>query len=291
MKLTQMGGKGYGSAFFMGLVAGIIAAPCTGPVLVGILTYVATSGNTFLGVSLLMTYAFGLGLLFLIIGTFSGFISKLPKSGGWMESVKSVFGILLFAFALYYLKEAVDFLKAPLDNSTTNYVIAVVLFVVGAAVGAIHLSYHTHNVAVRARKTVGVVVCVFALYLGIGSITAVHADNIDWVRSIEEGLELAKQENKPVMIDFYADWCTVCKEIEAYTFATDEVGDELTRFVAIKIDLTDNTPENQKIMQLFGIKGLPHIVFFDSKGGRLEDKRLLEFTSKEDFLTHVSDIN
>lgn len=290
MKLTQMGGKGYGSAFFMGLVAGIIAAPCTGPVLVGVLTYVATSGNTFLGVSLLMTYAFGLGMLFLIIGTFSGFISKLPKSGGWMENVKSVFGILLFAFALYYLKEAVDVLKLPLDHSTITYVIATVLFIVGAGIGAIHLSYHTKNFTVRARKTVGVIACTFALYLGMGSMTAVRADNIDWLHSIEEGLELAKTENKPVMIDFYADWCSVCKEIEAFTFATDEVGEELERFVSIKIDLTDETPENQKIMKLFDIRGLPHLTFFDSSGKRLDEKRQLEFISKDEFLEHVSDI-
>lgn len=290
MKLTSMGGKGYGSAFFMGLVAGIIAAPCTGPVLVGILTYVATSGNTFLGVSLLMTYAFGLGLLFLVIGTFSGFISKLPKSGGWMENVKSVFGILLFAFALYYLKDTLDFLKAPLDNTTMNYVIAVVLFAVGAAAGAIHLSYHTHNFAVRARKTVGVIVCVFAIYLGFGSMTAVHADNIDWVHSIEEGLELAKQENKPVMIDFYADWCTECKKIVANTFATDEVGDELKRFVSVKIDMTNNTEQNQKYMKIFGIKGLPHISFFDSQGNMLEEKRILENVGKEEFLSVIKEI-
>lgn len=290
MKLTQMGGKGYTSAFFMGLVAGIIAAPCTGPVLIGILTYVATSGNSFLGISLLMTYAFGLGLLFLIIGTFSGFISKMPKSGSWMESVKSVFGIILFAFAFYYLKEIFDVLKAPLDNSTTNYVIAFVVFAVGVAIGAVHLSYHTHNLSVRIRKTVGVAACVFALYLGIGSLTAVQADNVSWVYSLDEGLETARAEGKPVMIDFYADWCSVCKEIEAFTFATDEVGEELKRFTAIKVDLTDNTPETQKIMQLFNIKGLPHLAFFDSKGNRLEEKRVLEFISKEDFLTHVKDI-
>ncbi len=289
-KLTSMGGTGYGSAFFMGLVAGIIAAPCTGPVLVGILTYVATSGNSLLGITLLMTYAFGLGLLFLVIGTFSGLITKMPKSGSWMEGVKSLFGILLFAFALYYLKQVIDILNAPLDNSTMNYIIAIVLFGIGIAVGAVHLSYHTHSFNVRLRKTIGVAVCVFAMYLGIGSLTAVQAADIDWVYNLDEGLEIAKQQNKPVMIDFYADWCTVCKQIEAQTFAANEVSEELKRFIAIKVDLTDDTKENQEIMKLFNIRGLPQVTFFDSSGNRLEDKKVEEFINKDDFLKRIEDI-
>ncbi len=288
--LSQVGGKGYGSAFLMGLVAGIVAAPCTGPVLAGILAYVATEGNPVFGVSLLFVYSLGLGMLFLIIGTFSGLISKLPRSGRWMENVKSMFGIILFACALYFLKDVFKVLRAPLSPTLFSYVTAIVLLVIGIVLGAVHLSFHTPNVIQKLKKSVGVVLSVFALYLGFGSLTAVEASEVDWYYDLERGLEIAKKEGKPVMIDFYADWCVVCKEIDAKTYSDEQVGEALDRFVNIKVDLTADNEKNDRISKEYNIVGLPLIVFYNSEHKRLTNKRIDGFIGPEDFLEHIEDI-
>ncbi|RJP23117.1 MAG: protein-disulfide reductase DsbD [Candidatus Omnitrophota bacterium] len=289
-RLGQVGGRGYASAFFMGLVAGVVAAPCTGPVLAGILAYVAKEGNAAFGVSLLFVYSLGLGMLFLLIGTFSGLISRLPKSGGWMEGVKSVFGIILFACALYFLKDVAKILRAPLSFSIATYAIAFVMLIAGIVLGAVHLSFHHSSIIHKVRKSAGVFFCVLALYIGFGSLTVVEAGAVNWHTSLEEGLALARAENKPVMIDFYADWCVVCKEIDAKTFTKEQVGNALNRFVTIKVDLTAQTEENERISKEYEIVGLPLIVFQDSKQNRLRDKRIDGFIGPDDFLKHIEDI-
>ena len=289
-RLGQVGGKGYISAYLMGLVAGIVAAPCTGPVLAGILAYVAKEGNPVFGVSLLFVYSLGLGLLFLVIGTFSGFLSKLPKSGGWMEGVKSVFGIILFACALYFLKDVFKVLRVPLSSSLMTYAFAFVLLVTGIALGAVHLSFHTPDRFPKIKKSVGVVFCIIALYVGFGSLTVVEAGNVEWFKTLDEGFAAAREKGKPVMIDFYADWCVVCKEIDAKTYADKRVGEALKRFVNIKIDLTAKNEENTRISEMYAIVGLPLIVFLDSKQDRLPQKRIDGFIDSQEFLRHIEDI-
>ena len=113
-RLSQAGGKGVGGAFVMGLVAGLVATPCVGPILVSVLVFVAQSQDLLLGGLLLAVFALGMGLLFLVIGTFAGMLSRLPRSGPWMMGVKTVFGIVFIVVAFYYLKNTVPALKAPL---------------------------------------------------------------------------------------------------------------------------------------------------------------------------------
>jgi thiol:disulfide interchange protein DsbD len=115
-RLSETGGAGYGGALSMGLVAGLIAAPCVGPIVAGILVYVAQQGSLWLGGLLLFDFAMGLGVLFVVLGTFSGLIHSLPKSGAWMDGVKAVFAMIFFGIALYYLQFAVDPLTALADG-------------------------------------------------------------------------------------------------------------------------------------------------------------------------------
>ncbi len=290
-RLSRVGGHGYGSAFLMGLVAGIVAAPCTGPILAGILTYVATEGNPFWGLTLLMTYSFGLGMLFLVIGTFSGLITRLPRSGGWMEGVKSVFAIVLFVCALYFLKNAVPFLRLPFTLTAGVYALAALLLASGIGLGALHLPFHHGGAMTRVRKTLGVLLCVAAVYLTVGTQASVRASELNWIHNLDEGLALAKQEGKPVLIDFWAEWCAICKEIDHYTLRNPAVEEALKRFVTIKIDLTNpNTETNQAIMQKYSIPGLPLIVFYDTRGTLLENKKITGFINTKDFLNHIADI-
>lgn len=286
-KLTQVGGVGYGSAFLMGTAAGIIAAPCTGPILAGILAYVATQASPWFGVSLLFVYALGLGMPFLILGTFSTMINRLPRSGAWMESVKSVFGIILFTAALFFLKDAFPLLRAPLSNTSGMYIFSAILLIVGLALGAVHLSFHTSNAVHRVRKGVGLLLSVGALYLISGSMTIVQATEVDWIYDLEGGLAIAQEQGRPAMVDFTADWCVECRKIEATTFSDPEVGRQLSEYVAIKIDLTR---PDEALTAEYGIIGLPWIVFYDSEGNRLTDKTITGYIGPEAFLDHITDI-
>ncbi|HEX4458948.1 MAG TPA: cytochrome c biogenesis protein CcdA, partial [Polyangia bacterium] len=155
-KLTTIGGKGFFGAFAMGLVGGIIAAPCTGPVLASILAFVATTKSVLLGGSLLVTYALGMGVLFFAIAAFA---VALPKSGAWMEAVKSVFGIVMLVGALYFLRNVIAPLRAIGRPSTTWLFGSVAVAAAGVALGAVHLSFHdTTVVKLRKALSVGVVV-------------------------------------------------------------------------------------------------------------------------------------
>ncbi|MBD3265088.1 protein-disulfide reductase DsbD [bacterium] len=289
-KMSAIGGKGYSSAFVMGLVAGVVAAPCTGPVLAAILAYVAASQNTVYGVSLLFVYSLGLGIIFLVIGTYSNLISRLPKSGGWMEGVKSFFAIIMFAAALYFLKEAFPLLKAPLSQSLGFYALSAVLLVAGLALGGLHLSLHGPTSA-KIRKTVGVLLSTIAIYFIAGGLALAPESDLDWVHNdIDKGLAMAKEEKKPVMIDFYADWCAACKELDAFTYSDDRVEEELKDYVNIKVDYESPEVNKDELKEEYNIPGLPLVVFYDSKGNRLPDKRITGYMGPDKFLEHIKDI-
>lgn len=129
-----------------------------------------------------------------------------------------------------------------------------------------------------------------AVYLFAGSFTVIGESAVKWVKDLDEGLALAKAESKPVMIDFYADWCAICKELDAFTFSQEEVGLALERFVTIKVDIEADPDRKDALMQEYTIQGLPLIVFIDSQGNRLEAKRIDGFVNADQFIQHIQDI-
>jgi len=264
-RLSSIGGRGFFGAFAMGLVGGIIAAPCTGPVLASILAYVATTKSVALGGSLLVTYALGMGVLFFAIAAFA---VALPKSGAWMEAVKSVFGVVMLVAALYFLRNVLAPLAAIGRASPAWLVGSLALAAGGALVGAIHLSFH--DVAlVRARKAVGVGVMVAGLYGAIAGVLApkhdVGAPVIAWVHGEDEGLKVARAQHKPALLDFYADWCIPCKEMDVKTF--DKVADELQRFQLVKVDCTnDDDPVVVETVKRYDAQTRPTIIVLDNDG-------------------------
>ncbi len=289
-RLSSVGGQGYPGAFMMGLVAGIIAAPCTGPVLGSVLLYVAATRNLFLGFWLLFVFALGIGLLFIVLGTFSGALTKLPRSGGWMENVKHFFGIILVAMALYFGRSAFPWLAEILLPVPTGLIVGIVLILVSLPMGAIHRSFGKGPAAKRFLKLVGVMLAILGVYYTAGAFTVTEKGPIDWIYDEQAGIEKAREEGKPVIIDVWADWCLACKELDHTTFRDPRVVQRLQDFVTIKFDFTRETEEREHLQEKYNIPGLPVLMFYNSEGEYRPDARLTGYQSAEELLQHLDEI-
>jgi thioredoxin:protein disulfide reductase len=306
LRLNSVGGSGFGGAFLAGVVAGIIAAPCTGPVLGTALAYVATTGDLWLGFLSMFTFAIGMGVLFMLIGTFSA--SIVPRSGAWLGVVESVFGVVMIVAALYFLREIIPALKSLATWGTTSLFVSLGLLVAGILAGAFHLRFVTApdgrpapTGLEKMRKAVGIVLAVAGLYGGVSTAMAEPAESaaVDvstlphpkWITDEAEGLRLARESSKPVLIDAYADWCVACRELDAKTYSDVAVLKRLDDFVAIKLDFTDSgSPANRVLTRKYAIVGLPTIIVLDSTGEELRDRRITGFIPPADLLEKLKGV-
>ena len=275
-RLGKVGGKGIAGAFLAGLVSGLVMAPCTGPVLSVILIFIAKSQSFFFGFWLLFLFSLGAGFLFLIVGTFSGVVVHLPKSGVWMEVIQTSFAMIMIGMALYFLRGV----SATWHNAITTVpfpgLFGLGAVGVAALVGGFHLSFPDGGALRRARKglglffgSVGVFLLAVSLFIG--------TSQVEWHKDLDRGLAVAKKEKKPVMIDFWATWCKACIDLDKDTFSDPAVQDELRRFISIKLDCTDSADDEKltKIMQRYGAMDLPTVRFVDGNG-KLLDKPVIK---------------
>lgn len=267
-KLNSVGGTGPLGAFLMGLVSGFISAPCTGPVLLSLLTMVAqdaaAGGSVFYGGSLLFTYALGMGTLFFAVALGA----SLFRPGPWMENVKSVFGVMLIVMALWFMRP----LSAQLENfilhPSWGFWIALTLVLAGVGSGAVHLSFHG-PAAERARKAVAVGLTVFGSIVAVNNL--LYVPPADWhkvttVDGLIAEIEAAEAEQKPILIDFAATWCTPCKEMELVTFHDETVEPLLAeRFYLIKVDVTEGTDDQGIMQEAFASATLPSVLVYGSE--------------------------
>ncbi len=263
-RLSRVGGAGHAGALAMGLVAGVVAAPCTGPVLAAALTYVATRGSVAFGLGIMFVYALGLGVLFFAIGAFS---VSLPKSGPWMETVKGLFGVALLAAAGVFLKDAFPAVK-PLFSATR----AAALGAAGAAalgilLGAVQASF-SGPARERLAKALGVALTAGGIVYAAGAAgaRASAAAAPEWRKSEPEAIALARAEGRPMVIDFWADWCAACKELDRVAWSDPRVRAELERFVAVKVDATNESAASAAAFEKYGVVGMPTVVFLDGRG-------------------------
>ena len=287
-RLNTVGGAGFAGAFAMGTVAGVIAAPCTGPALAVVLTYIATTGSLFLGFWLMFTYAFGMGLLFIGIGTFSGLLSALPRSGGWMYVLENVFGIAIITMALYFLKDVFPPLLDFLQNSLPFFAIAGGFVLVGVWLGKLTQRFRGISRRMQFRKACGLLLAVLGAYMFVGGIQQPAGPHLDWVYDEAEGFEIAKREDKLVMLDFYASWCAACKELDHKTYANPAVAAKLDDYVNVKLDFTRSSETTQALTEKYQIPGLPVVIFMDANGTVL--KRFTGFVGPEEMLGILEDI-
>jgi thiol:disulfide interchange protein DsbD len=306
-KLMAKQGKGWFGILFMGLIAGLVASPCAGPIIAAILVFIARTGNILLGFSLMFTFSMGLGLLFLVVGTFSGEIQKLP-TGPWMTAVENGLGAALLVVAFYYL-------SILLDTFAFVLILGITLVVGGVFIGAFtRLGSEDTGWALRLRKAAGVLLVASGLYfflgglmtyglflppmsaVGSGALTggtgAVDAGiaseeaGVVWSDDLEAALFVAGLDGRPVMIDFTADWCVACKELDHFTFSDPAVIEVFRQFILVRVDMTDRSdPKNIELQQQYNILSLPSVTFLTPSGDILPDFTVHGFIRAPEFLT------
>jgi thiol:disulfide interchange protein DsbD len=274
--VAKFGGSKTGmfGAFFMGLTMGIVAAPCIGPFILGLVTYVATKQDPYFGFLMFFVLALGLGFPYLFLAIFSGKIKNLPRAGEWMESVKHIFGIILVGMALY-------FLLPLLPKEISGYVLPI--FMIGAGLFLIFFEKSANKImGFRIFKTLfSILIIVVAVYSLIPSDTK----SVEWQKYSEEAV--SNIIGRGVVIDFYADWCIPCKELDAITFTDPKVIELSKEFETYKADLTKSLSlEVEALREKYKIVGVPTVLILNSSGEEMN--RITGFVNAEEFYKILS---
>jgi thiol:disulfide interchange protein DsbD len=270
------GQSGVLGALTMGLLIGIVAAPCVGPFVISLIALVSSLQSPLLGFLMFFVLALGLGLPYLLLGIFSSGISSIPRSGMWMLQVKKAMGFILIAMAFYFLRPLLGDLAFQYGVAASLLVGAAFLFL-SRSEGA-----HVWRIAIAALLLVAGVA--FAIP------RKQHA-GVKWTPYDVKAIDAARAAGRPVVIDFYADWCLPCKELDEKTFTDAKVIAELDRFVRLKADLTvPSDAATAALTKQYAIAGVPTIVFLDAQGKEVSGARLTGFEPPADFLRRVQQV-
>ncbi|MBN2071022.1 MAG: thioredoxin fold domain-containing protein [Candidatus Krumholzibacteriota bacterium] len=285
MFLTRRTGtarQGYWGALFMGLTVGIVAAPCIGPFVLGLLTYVGEMGRPVLGFFMFFTLAWGMGIPFIALGTASG---SLPASGNWMIWIKKVFAFILLIMAVY-------FARTLLGNTMTYLLYAILAAIAGLFLGWIARVPGMGKSFLTIRRILGslwLLAAIIVLAIPGGPFREeTLRPGIVWQPFTMELFEDALSKRMPVMIDFSADWCIPCHELEHNTFNAPGVLEKSKSFVPLKVDLTKSGETEDSFKKKFSIKGVPTIIFYDKTGKEPEGSRITGYVSPGIMLEKMS---
>ena len=274
---NRSGGQaGLLGALTMGLVIGIVAAPCVGPFVISLIALVSSLQSPMLGFLMFFVLALGLGLPYLFLGIFSSGVASIPRSGVWMLQVKKAMGFILIAMAFYFVRPLIG-------DLAFQYGVAASLLI-GAAFLLFSRSQGAHVWRIG--------IAVLLLVAGVAfAIPRSHGEGVQWQPYDAQTLSDARVAGKPVVIDFYADWCLPCKELDEKTFNQPEVVSALDGFVRVKADLTSAEDAKTKALTSeYAIVGVPTIVFLDASGNEISDARLTGFEPPEAFLERVGKV-
>lgn len=278
-KLALAGNKnrsGFVGSLLMGFLVGFIAAPCIGPFVLSLLVYVGKIGNPFMGFLLFFVLSMGLGVPYIFLAAFSSAINKLPRSGEWMIGVKIIFGFILVGMAI-------NTLEPIIPKNVFAYLFPLFIIFAGIYLIAFDKKGQTAKIFSKIKYIIAIIAIIYGTWI---LKPESHQAEVKWnmLNSVESIENSIKGKNTPVMIDFYADWCAQCKELDKFTYTDKDVADLSNSFVNIKIDLTK---ENKSISDKFNIKGLPVVIFINAKGEEIKELRVTGFLKPEEFIKRM----
>ena len=293
---------GWRGAAVMGAVSAVIVGPCVAPPLAGALLYISQTGNALLGGTALFFMGLGFGVPLLVIGASAG--SLLPRAGPWMEKVKQVFGVIMAGVAIWFLERVIP-------GSIAMSLWALLFIVAALFMGALDKWERAGNWS-RLSKGIGIVVLVYGVTLLTGAVsgsdnifkpleyltgkpaatasTGLNFQRIKTTADLEERLVDASAEGKQAMLDFYADWCITCIEMEEDTFTDPRVKRVLSDVVLLQADVTANDDDDQQLLKQFQIFGPPAILFFGADKQEMKERRLVGYVKPEQFLQHLTKV-
>lgn len=287
----QQGGSSAG-VFAMGAISGLVCSPCTTAPLSGALLYVAQSGDLLTGGVALYALAMGMGIPLILVAVFGN--KLLPKAGGWMDRVKTLFGFVLLAAPIFLLERILPEMWSTALWSSLGI----------AAFGWLYHVKNSLEFGGWKQSAVGIIAVLGLFASAQPALNYWFADStrqtqtsevsfikIRNVEELQQQLVLAKQAQKPVMLDFYADWCVACKEFEKYTFHDPAVAAQLKQFVLLQADVTRNQAQDIELLQAQQVLGLPTIDFWDAQGNPVSNARLTGFMQAAPFLEHIQRIS
>jgi thiol:disulfide interchange protein DsbD len=298
------------SVFGMGALSALIVGPCVAAPLAGALLYISQTRDVVLGASSLFAMSLGMGVPLLFLGASAG--AFLPKAGPWMESVKRFFGVLLLGVAIWLISPVIPAAVHMLMWATLLIISAIYLHAIDS------LPARTSGFR-KFLKGIGIIALLFGIALLAGvlsgsrdilqplakfNLAGLNENNTNRtsinesqhlpfqrVNSLAElNKRIAESQNKYVMLDFYADWCISCKEMERFTFTDMEVKNRLRDVVLLQVDVTEGTTDDEVLLRYFKLFGPPGILFFDRDGREIYDARTIGYQNKEDFLTILNSV-
>jgi len=290
--------------FIMGALSALVATACVAPALIAALTVISQTGQIARGAAALYATALGMGVPLLIVGASAG--SLLPKAGPWMDTIKQFFGVVFLGLAIYFLQPLVPDSLTMLLWSALAVISGFWIFALKARGG---------GPAPAPLRAAGLLTLVYGIILLIGvaagsddplqPLSTLRADNrsggagpaaqrpalaFDTIKSLDDlnkRVSAAVAAGRPVMLDFYADWCTSCKEMERYTFSDKSVQAALSNAVLLHADVTKNDATDQELLHHFGIFGPPTIAFYGSNGAERANYRVVGYMNAPEFASHA----
>lgn len=314
--MGKLPGGQYGAVFLMGMVSAVIVGPCVAAPLAGVLLFISQTGDLVLGGTALFSMAWGEGIILLAVGASSG--ALMPKAGPWMNRIKYLFGVLLLATAWWMVNSLLPAWLMMLGWAG--------LALLGAVILGTFSSIETDaGLGGLLGKVFGLLLALWAVLLVIGvfaggrdvlqplapfttsvvgmsagvatgsspvmtSQGAVAVPQFTKVASIAELDALLATTSQPVMLDFYADWCVSCIEMERFTFSNPDVAKRMAEMQLLQADVTKNTPEDRALLKRFNLFGPPGIIFFDAQGQLRPNERVVGFQNAEKFLTVLNQV-
>ena len=299
---NKMKGGSTIGVFIMGVLSAVIVGPCVAAPLAGALLYIGQTHNVWLGGSALFAMALGMGVPLILVGVSAG--ALLPKAGGWMNAVKSFFGVMLLGVAIWLI--------SPVISSVVQMLLWATLLIVSAVyLHAIDPLPANARGVVKFWKGMGMIALVTGTSLLIGAlsgsrdilqplgglrasaatVSGAGAESLKFERvkntdALEARIKQAGGEY--VMLDFYADWCVSCKEFERFTFSDPRVKDKLKDVVLLQVDVTANNAEDKAVLKKFNLFGPPGIIFFDKSGNEVKPARTIGYLPPDKFLDNLN---